>query len=162
MSTIKVDVYTDGSAKNNGTYSSCGGWAFVTLVEGAIVGCEHGAVSGATNQQMELKAVVEACKYIRKIFPGDFMDFHIYSDSAYVINCKKQRWYKKWLQNGWTNSKHEPVKNKEYWEELVPFFEDNHFKFHKVKGHADNPYNNAADNLAQAAASVCKLEETVE
>ncbi len=152
MSTIKVDVYTDGSAKGNGTDHSCGGWAFITLVEDSVIKYQYGTVEGATNQQMELKAIAEACKYVRKLFPREFMDFNIYSDSAYAINCKKQNWYKRWLKNGWLNSKNEPVKNRDYWEQLVPFFEDKHFKFHKVKGHADNQYNCAVDSLAQAAA----------
>jgi ribonuclease HI len=81
------------------------------------------------------------------------VDFEIvvYSDSAYVINCYKQKWYKKWQVNGWINSKKQPVANKELWEQLIPYFENPFFSFEKVAGHADNKYNNLVDEMAVKA-----------
>ena len=65
----------------------------------------------------------------------------VYTDSAYLANCVKQKWYNKWLVNGWINSKKEPVANKNLWKSLIPFFEAENIEFVKVKGHAGNKYN---------------------
>ena len=58
-----------------------------------------------------------------------------------------------WLKNNWLNSKKEPVKNRELWESLIPYFkQDQIFHFVKVKGHANDEWNNYVDKMAQAAA----------
>lgn len=76
----------------------------------------------------------------------------IYSDSAYIINCITQKWYKKWQTNGWRNSKKEPVANRELWERLIPYFENPRFSFEKVKGHSgEKDWNDYVDRLAVEA-----------
>ena len=75
----------------------------------------------------------------------------IITDSAYIYNCYAQKWYEKWLNNGWQTSKHEPVLNKELWQQLIPYFKDSKYKFEKTKGHADDERNNFVDQLAVAA-----------
>lgn len=151
----KIEVYTDGSAKGNGTKNSIGGWGYIVLVNGNLVHADSGCSPLTTNQKMELQAAIEACNYLQNRY-SSFDNFTIFSDSAYLINCVNNKWYNNWLENGWTNSKGQPVANKTYWQELLPFFDDFRFKFVKVKGHSNIEYNNFVDELAQNAANRCK------
>ena len=63
-----------------------------------------GGAAHTTNQRMEVQAVLEALQSV----PGELT---IVSDSTYVVNCFRDRWYVKWQRNGWKNSKKEPVAN---------------------------------------------------
>lgn len=119
-----------------------GGWGAVLLY-----GDSKREISGynpnTTNNIMEITAVLEAIKLLK--FP---CDVEIYSDSAYVVNCFKQRWIYNWQRNNWVNSDKKPVKNKELWEELFNELQKHKFEFIKVKGHSDNELNNRCDYLA--------------
>lgn len=144
-------IYTDGATSGNGKENAVGGWAWVCPEkDDKDWGC---IVTGATNQICELTAVLEACKWAwcemgdsKRTFPPETVE--IRSDSAYIINCYKDQWWKTWERNGWKNSKKEPVANRELWEELIEFFEDPRFTFVKVKGHSGIEGNEMADNLA--------------
>lgn len=149
----KIEVYTDGSTKNNGQENAVGGWAYIVLVNGSLAYTDYGYLFNTTNQQMELFAAIEACAYLDNRYDS-FDSFTIYSDSAYLVNCVNNKWYEKWLTNGWKNSKDEPVANKPYWNLLIPYFDDFRFTFEKVKGHSNVKFNNLADELAQRAAEV--------
>ena len=145
-------IYTDGATSNNGQAGAVGGWAFIVVYGNSIIYECSGHIENATNNICELTAIIEACKQaasVNEIVRPTF--YTIYSDSAYCINCYKQKWYKKWQQNGWLNSKKQPVANRELWEQLIPFFENPNFKFRKVEGHSTNEYNNYVDKLAVAA-----------
>lgn len=144
-----ISVYTDGSAKSNGTENSRGGWAYVVIQDGQIIHQNSGFSSQTTNQRMELTACLEALKYCATI---PFEEFCVYSDSAYLINCYKQEWYINWEKNGWYNSQRKPVANQDLWEQIIPFFRSKYYHFNKVKGHANNQFNNLVDNMAQSAA----------
>ena len=146
-----ITIYTDGAVSKNGKEGAYGGWGFVRAED------EHyefgGLAINATNQICELKAVYEACKYAQDIlnesensFPAEKVT--IRSDSAYIINCCKQKWYVSWQSNGWKNSKKEPVANKELWELIIPYFENPQFTFEKVVGHSGDKFNELADNYA--------------
>lgn len=144
-----IEVYTDGATSNNGYANAVGGAAYVVLENDEVVSKSSWAFAPATNNQCEMKAIIEGCLYVKEHYP--LQKITVYSDSAYCINCYKQKWYKKWKQNGWVNSKKEAVKNKELWEQLIPFFEDEWFDFVKVTGHAGNKYNEMVDELAVQA-----------
>lgn len=140
-----IEIYTDGSSTKKRS-----GWGFVALVDGAKVyekaGTEH---QGDTNQKMEIIAVIEACDWA---INSEYIKNHnviVYSDSAYVINCFKDKWFVNWEQNGWKNSKKEPVANSLEWKFLIKFFKMSNFTFEKVKGHAGHIHNERADDLAQ-------------
>ena len=109
---------------------------------------------------MELRAALEGIKNARHL-ANNSKDavFEIYSDSAYLVNCYIQRWYKGWQQFGWYNSKNEPVKNQDLWEELIPCFENLHYSFIKIKGHSQDRWNDRVDKLAQAAAEQARLAD---
>lgn len=145
-----MKIYTDGATSNNGYKGSRGGWAWVMVDEyDRIVQQGKGHLDEATNNQCELMALIRACHCAFTIDP--VQTFEIYSDSAYCINCYEQEWWRRWVQNGWKNSKKEPVANRELWIKLIPFFVLNNFKFYKVKGHADDYWNNYVDRMAVEA-----------
>ena len=75
----------------------------------------------------------------------------LYSDSAYVVNAFLQGWIYNWVKKGWKTSGKEPVKNKEIWQELYDLTKIHKVNFIKVKGHADNEFNNRCDELARNA-----------
>ena len=155
-SLIKYEIYTDGSAKGNDPSKRSGGWAYVMLYDGDIIRKDNGNILGTTNQRMELQAAVEALRAC-ELFWDETKEFHIYSDSAYLINCYFQSWYVTWEQNGYRNANKKPVANMDLWGLIIPYFKRKSFHFHKVQGHANDHYNNMVDEMAQkAAASMTK------
>ena len=99
-----------------------------------------------TNQRMELLAAISALEHLKEPCV-----VKLHSDSAYLINAFKQRWFDKWFMNGWQNSKKEPVQNRDLWERLLAMSEKHTIDWVKVKGHADNILNNRCDQLARDA-----------
>ena len=95
---------------------------------------------------MEMTAVREG---LRALPPGRAAA--VYSDSAYVINCFRDRWYVRWRANGWRNAQKKPVENRDLWEALLAEVESRHVTWHKVAGHSGVPLNERADRLAAEA-----------
>ena len=143
-------IYTDGATSKNGDINAVGGWAYIILKDGIEIGSAADYVKPATNNICEMLAILNACNSIKKEL-NDIDSVEVYSDSAYCINCVNQHWYSKWVTNGWITSSKEPVKNKELWEQLIPFFEDARFKWIKVKGHSNDKWNEKVDNMAVQA-----------
>jgi ribonuclease HI len=137
-----VVIYTDGACSGN---PGPGGWGAV-LIYGPNVKELSGGERVTTNQQMELKAAIEALKALKEP-----CNVTLYSDSAYLINCFQQKWYVNWQRNGWKNAKKEPVQNKELWQELLQLCETHHVTWEKVKGHSGVEWNERCDALARAA-----------
>ncbi len=105
-----------------------------------------GAGGHTTNQRMELAAVLEALRSIEG-------RVEIVSDSTYVVNCFRDRWWEGWLRRGWTNSKKEPVANRDLWEPLIDLVCTRaDVTFTWVKGHSGDPMNERVDRLALEAA----------
>ncbi len=138
----EVTIYTDGACSGN---PGPGGWGSILMYKGNKKEISGGKEE-TTNNVMELTAVIEGLKLLK--FP---CKVKLYSDSAYVVNAFEQKWIYGWLKNGWKNSSKEPVKNKELWEELYNLTKIHEVEFIKVKGHADNEYNNRCDELARNA-----------
>ena len=143
-----IDLYTDGACSGNPGVGGYGGILMYRGVEREYSGVD----ANTTNNRMEITAVIEGLKMLKEP-----CEVHIYSDSAYLVNCYIQRWYKGWQQFGWYNSKNEPVKNQDLWEELIPCFENLHYSFIKIKGHSKDRWNDRVDKLAQAAAEQALL-----
>ena len=95
---------------------------------------------------MELLAVINGLKALSRPCEVD-----VYSDSAYVVNAFLQNWIVSWQRNGWRNSAKAEVANKDLWQELLKLTDVHKVKFIKVKGHADNEFNNRCDELAVKA-----------
>lgn len=138
----KVTIYTDGACSGN---PGPGGWGSI-LMAGVNQKEISGGKKNTTNNIMELTAVIEALKLLKRPCEVD-----LYSDSAYVVNAFLQDWISSWIKNNWKNSSKEEVKNKELWQELIELTQTHKVTFHKVKGHSDNKYNNRCDELARNA-----------
>lgn len=138
----KVTIYTDGACSGN---PGPGGWGAVLIYKGTEKELS-GSSKDTTNNIMEVTAVIEALKALK--FP---CEVELYSDSAYVVNCFSQGWIYNWIKKDWHTASGEPVKNKELWQELYSLTKTHKVSFNKVKGHADNKYNNRCDELARNA-----------
>lgn len=135
----EVTIYTDGACSGN---PGPGGWAAILMAGGAKKEMSGGE-RDTTNNRMELMAVIEGLKALKRPCNVD-----IYSDSAYVVNAFEQNWIGKWVKNGWKNSAKAEVANSDLWKELINLTAMHNVTFHKVKGHADNEFNNRCDELA--------------
>lgn len=138
----EVIIYTDGACSGN---PGSGGWGAILMINENKKEISGGN-KNTTNNVMELTAVIEALKLLKRP-----CNVNLYSDSAYVVNAFLQNWILGWIKNGWKNSNKEDVKNKELWQELISLTKVHNVTFHKVKGHADNKYNNRCDELARNA-----------
>ena len=143
-----VDLYTDGACSQNGTW--IGGYGAV-LIFGEHTKKISGAEKDTTNNKMELKAVIEGLKCLKRR-----VDVTIYTDSAYVFNAFNENWIEKWQKENWKNSQKKDVLNKDLWLELIELTNKHKVSWQKVKGHADNKYNNLCDKLATTAISQYK------
>ncbi len=141
MNKTIINIYTDGACSGNPGF---GGWAAVLNYKGHLKEIS-GGVNNATNNQMELKSVIEGLKAVNK--PSVIC---IHSDSAYIVNAINQNWVKKWQTNGWQTTTG-PLKNKEYWQELLALLALHTVTFTKVKGHSGHLENERADVLAVEA-----------
>ncbi len=140
MSLTPVTVYTDGACSGN---PGPGGWAWAVAPEGTP--SASGGDPRTTNQRMEITAVLEAVRAL----PGPL---HVMSDSTYVVNCFRDRWWVNWQRNGWRNSKRQPVANRDLWEPLVDLVVGRgDVTFGWVKGHGSDPMNLLVDQMAVAA-----------
>lgn len=135
-----IIIYTDGACSGN---PGPGGWGSILMYKDNKKEISGGS-SDTTNNIMELTAVIEALKLLKRP-----CEVSIYSDSAYVVNAFQQNWIDGWIKNNWRNSAKEPVKNKELWQELYDLTKVHKVTFNKVKGHSDNEYNNRCDELAR-------------
>jgi ribonuclease HI len=97
---------------------------------------------------MEVTAVVRALRALSG-------PVHVVSDSTYVVNCFRQRWWEGWLRRGWRNSQGKPVANRDLWEVLLALAldSDRPVTFGWVRGHSGDPMNELVDELATTAAA---------
>lgn len=138
----RVTVYTDGACLRN---PGPGGWAWAVSEEHYASGYEP----ATTNQRMELTAVLRALA----AFPNGRV--LVVSDSTYVVNCFRQRWWAGWRARGWRNSQGKPVANQDLWQPLVALVVDERpgaVELEWVKGHGTDVGNILADRLATEAA----------
>ena len=138
----QVTIYTDGACSGN---PGPGGWGCVLMYK------EHrmessGSAEDTTNNRMEITAALEALKLLKEPCQVD-----LYTDSAYLCNALEKKWLETWSRNGWKTASKSNVENQDLWKELLIQLQRHDVKFHKVKGHADNEYNNRCDKLAREA-----------
>jgi ribonuclease HI len=106
-----------------------------------------GAEAISTNQRMEIKAALDAVASL----DGPLL---IVSDSTYVVNCFRDRWYVGWQQRGWLNKAKKPVANRDLWEPLIELVTSRgDVTFRWVKGHSGDVMNDLVDRLAVEAAA---------
>jgi ribonuclease HI len=143
---VKRDIfqlYTDGACSGN---PGPGGYAALILKNNKEVEKITGAVKDTTNNRMELKAVIEGLKRIKK---GSRVK--LYSDSTYVLNGLSE-WINNWKKNSWKTTSKKDVANKDLWQELDSLAVNFQLEFNKVKGHSGDKYNEEVDSLAKKSA----------
>lgn len=138
----EVIIYTDGACSGN---PGPGGWGALLIWNGKEKELS-GSEPNSTNNRMEMRAVIEALKALKRP-----CHVKIHSDSALVVNAFKQGWIENWLKKGWKKADKKPVENQDLWKEMLKAMDDHKVSWIKVKGHADNDLNNRVDRLAVQA-----------
>ena len=136
----EVTIYTDGACSGN---PGAGGWGAILIYNGKEKEISGGEAN-TTNNRMELLAVISALKMLKEP-----CEVALYSDSQYVVGAFVNDWIRAWQRNGWKTAGKTEVKNIDLWEDLLAVLEKHKVNFIKVKGHADNVYNNRCDKLAR-------------
>lgn len=132
----KLIIYTDGACKGN---PGIGGWGAIMMF-GDKTKEINGYAPETTNNRMELTAVIEALKAIKR-----HCEIIIYTDSQYV-----QRGMTEWLE-GWVKKNWKNVKNPDLWQELAKLAAQYSIEWRWVRGHSGDKYNERADELANLA-----------
>ncbi len=133
-------LFTDGACSGN---PGPGGWAYI--VRHPESGKEVEGVGGepaTTNNRMELMAVIEGLRAIKKSSRVE-----IYSDSQYVLNGLNE-WLDQWKARGWRTAAKKPVKNLDLWQELDDLRTNHDLSFHWIRGHNEHPENERCDRMA--------------
>jgi ribonuclease HI len=141
-----ITIYTDGACLGN---PGPGGWG-VLLIYGDHKKELYGGESDTTNNRMELQAAIEALVVLKKS-----SEVHLYTDSNYVKNGITS-WIHGWKKNNWRNSAKKPVKNVDLWQRLDEVSAQHNIDWRWVKGHAGDPGNEKADELASRGAEEAK------
>lgn len=166
-----LSLYTDGSSDHRTRF---GGFAYAITdgptAEALLIADESQGRKDTTNNRMELQAVISGLKMCRSLYGSvnrvhtqemvlagvpNHTTINVYSDSAYVVNCFVQKWYRQWIANDWVGSAG-PVMNIDLWKELLQLVNDmcgEGFKIEwvHVHGHRSTYWNNRCDALAVSA-----------
>ena len=143
----KVDIYTDGACSGN---PGIGGWCAILIYNG-IEKTISGFNKQTTNNRMEVFAIIQGLAALK-----ERCKVTIYSDSAYAVNAIENGWLESWKRNGWRTGDNKEVKNIDLWNDLSLRMSEHNVRFVKVKGHADNEYNNLCDKTARAEIDKCR------
>ena len=136
--TATVEIYTDGACRGN---PGPGGWGAL-LIAGGHRKSLYGGESETTNNRMELTAAIEALNALkgkRRVV--------LHTDSKYVKDGIES-WMANWKARGWKTANKKPVKNQDLWQLLDQAVNRHDLDWKWVKGHAGNPGNEEADELA--------------
>ena len=125
-------IYTDGGCSGNQSDENLGGWGAV-MEFGSAEKEIYGSERNTTNNRMEMTALLEAFKAIKK----EKQTIHVFSDSSYLMDCFRKKWYVGWQKNGWKTSAKKPVENQDLWRQLIPYTEKHDISFFRVKGHVN-------------------------
>jgi len=142
-----IQLFTDGACRGN---PGPGGWAYI--IRHPATGTEREVSGGApltTNNQMEMQAVIEGLRALKKRSRVE-----VITDSSYVAKgCAE--WLPNWKRNGWRRREGKswkPIKNEEAWRTLDELLGKHEVHFTLIRGHAGHPENERCDELAVAAA----------
>jgi ribonuclease HI len=135
-----VIIYTDGACSGN---PGPGGWGAI-LIYGDKRKEINGGEPDTTNNRMELRAAAEALNALKRPVHAE-----LHTDSEYLRKGITE-WIGKWKQNGWKTAAKKPVKNADLWQLLDEARKRHNIEWRWVKGHAGEPENERADELARA------------
>jgi len=143
----EVVIYTDGACKGNPGPGGWGAWLKSGEHEKELWGGEP----LTTNNRMELTAVIEALASLKRR-----SQVVIYTDSEYVRNGITS-WIHGWKARGWKTADKKPVKNVDLWQRLEALAAGHEMTWRWVKGHAGDPGNERADQLANRGVDSAKV-----
>jgi len=143
MKKSEVIIYTDGACSGN---PGPGGWGALLRYQEQEKELSGGGPH-TTNNRMEMMAVIQAIKAIKKPCV-----LKIHSDSALIINAMTKGWIESWQSKGWKKADKKPVENQDLWLDLLEVMQGHEVEWIKVKGHAGIPDNERVDQLAVEAA----------
>jgi len=136
-----VDIFTDGACSGN---PGPGGWGALLRING-----QEKELSGyepaTTNNRMELMAVIEALRALKRPVSA-----RVYTDSQYVQKGISE-WIHNWKRRGWQTADRKPVKNADLWQALDAARQGHEVEWLWVRGHAGHVENERVDALARAA-----------
>jgi ribonuclease HI len=136
-----VVIYTDGGCAPN---PGPGGWAAI-LRSGNHMKELKGGELMSTNNRMELMAAISGLEALKR---PSAVDMHI--DSQYVRDGIT-KYIVNWKKNGWRTASKDPVKNQDLWQRLDAARSRHTVRWHWVKGHSGDAYNERADELVREA-----------
>ena len=134
----KITIYTDGACKGN---PGPGGWGVLFEYNGRKKSL-NGGEPLTTNNRMEMMAAISALETLREA-----CEITLFTDSKYVMQGLTE-WLAGWKARGWRTASKQPVKNQDLWERLDAAVQRHKIDWRWVKGHAGDPGNEAADQLA--------------
>ena len=140
---MSIKVYTDGACRGN---PGPGGWGVYIQLNDEEKDL-YGGNSETTNNQMEMQAALEALKYLKD--KNEVIE--LYTDSNYLRQGITE-WIHKWKLNNWRTAAKKPVANRDLWIEISDLNEKMDVQWNWVKGHAGDPGNERADQLANIGA----------
>jgi len=138
----EVNIYTDGSCLGN---PGAGGWCSI-LIYNNFKKILRGGKELTTNNEMELKAVLEGLKKLKEP-----CKVNLYTDSQYIVNAMKS-WIYNWAKNDWKNGEKKGIKHLDKWKEIYKLMQIHKIKPIWIKGHAGNYYNELCDKIAKEEA----------
>lgn len=128
----EICIYTDGACSGNQNDTNIGGWGAI-LEYGEHTKELYGGEANTTNNRMEMMALLSALQALKK----EGQVIRVFSDSSYVMNCFREKWYVGWKKNNWKTSKKTPVENQDLWEALIDLTQKHQISFYRVKGHVN-------------------------
>lgn len=134
-----IDIYTDGACSGN---PGPGGWGAILRL-GDKEKELFGGDPATTNNRMELLAVIEALKSLKRPVKA-----RVHTDSQYVQKGISE-WIHNWKRRGWKTAAKEPVKNADLWMSLDAEAAKHEIDWRWVRGHNGHPENERADALAR-------------
>ena len=139
-----VNIYTDGACSGNQNETNIGGWGAV-LEYGQHKKELYGGQINTTNNRMEMTALLSALQAMKR----EGLTIRVFSDSSYLMDCFRQKWYLGWQKNNWKTSKKTDVENRDLWMALLDEVKKHEITFYRVKGHVNlnSPNTNVEAHL---------------
>ncbi|HEY6896987.1 MAG TPA: ribonuclease HI [Rhodocyclaceae bacterium] len=134
-----IDIYTDGACSGN---PGPGGWGAILRMGGTEKELFGGELA-TTNNRMELMAVIEALRALKRPVQA-----RVHTDSQYVQKGISE-WIVGWKRRGWKTADKSPVKNVDLWQALDSEAAKHKIEWLWVRGHNGHPENERADALAR-------------
>ena len=140
-----VEIFTDGACSGNPGPGGYGAILKYGEVTKEISGCQK----NTTNNRMELIAVIEALRLLKRP-----CKVRVFSDSNYIVKGMTE-WLPGWIRRKWINSKKQPVLNRDLWENLMKISRPHDIEWVWIKGHGGHKENERCDELARSAIQQC-------